>query len=46
MALNQNTWSLVPVNQICEYSTDSLESLFPCPSNVEKREPRVINLEF
>lgn len=38
MALNQNTLSLVSVDQICELSTNYLESQCPCSSNVHKEE--------
>lgn len=38
MALNQNTLSLVYVHQICEFSTNYLESQYPCSSDVHKEE--------
>lgn len=38
MTLSQNTQSLVPVDQTWKPSTNYLESLFPCSSNVHREE--------
>lgn len=43
MSLNQNTSHLIPVDEICEFSINYLDSQCPCPSNVCTGEPRVIN---